>query len=382
MLALTRIQVQSSVLPQLIAQQLIKMKVCRRLKLAYFAKFMPFADSGRPQRTHRLPWRSRFIQDVLPADFLKEPPPRPQRREEEELSLILVPQPVRPRVRLLVRFRTERNAFGLARAYESDPRPRNQPGMAADQQKIQSSAKSASPYGPYPNQSSWQLGSWFHSGSHKSLDDFRALREILLAPDFSLDEIRGVSWDRINADLARGVGTGLTDTSPLGNGWQSTTVKIQVPTSEKTSRHPSKEFEIPDVMHRSITSVMDFVRGKDTASLLFQDIPYKQTWQPHNPAWPKENVFSELSSSEPFAELHREVQKLQGEPGCSLERVADIFLLGSDSMALSSFGLASLWPVYLFWANQSKYDLANRASGACHVIAYLEKARAVILLDA
>lgn len=274
------------------------------------------------------------------------------------------------RVRLIVKYHTEQNKFRLQRTYEADPRPR----VIRTPTSRDSSEPHFTPnYAPYPNYSAWRLGSWYHNGVQKSGADLKALLAILQDPKFSTNDINSARWERTSSLLGRGNADAAHSTA-LGNGWQSSPVTIKLPTA------PVQELTVPDVKHRSITSVMDQVRGHDSASQRFNNIPYEQMWQPHNLAWPKERVFCELASSMPFAELYRSVQNAPQEPGCQLERVADIFILGSDSMALTAIGGASLWPVYLFWANQSKYELADRSSGACHTVAYLEKVRSWLYL--
>ncbi|KAL4247850.1 hypothetical protein ABKN59_007538 [Abortiporus biennis] len=48
-------------------------------------------------------------------------------------------------------------------------------------------------------------------------------------------------------------------------------------------------------------------------------------------------------------------------------------MLYSDSTHLAVFGTTSLWPVYLSFGNQSKYERAKTTSNALHHIAYLPK---------
>jgi hypothetical protein len=45
----------------------------------------------------------------------------------------------------------------------------------------------------------------------------------------------------------------------------------------------------------------------------------------------------------------------------------------SDSTHLANFGTASLWPLYLFFGNLSKWVRSKPRAGACHHVAYLPK---------
>jgi hypothetical protein len=57
--------------------------------------------------------------------------------------------------------------------------------------------------------------------------------------------------------------------------------------------------------------------------------------------------------------------------GCDLEQVVAVIMVWSDSMHLASFGQASLWPIYLFLGNQSKYQHAKPSQFAVHHLAYI-----------
>jgi len=48
-------------------------------------------------------------------------------------------------------------------------------------------------------------------------------------------------------------------------------------------------------------------------------------------------------------------------------------MIWSDSTHLASFGTASLWPIYLYFGNQSKYTRAKPSAFAAHHLAYIPK---------
>jgi hypothetical protein len=85
-------------------------------------------------------------------------------------------------------------------------------------------------------------------------------------------------------------------------------------------------------------------------------------------------VQSELYTSPAFIQEHDKVQCLPLHPddqGCTRERVVAGLMFWSDSTHLASFGTAKLWPIYLMFANLSKYIRAMPKSGACHHLAYI-----------
>ncbi|KAG6815464.1 hypothetical protein H0H93_009743, partial [Arthromyces matolae] len=88
---------------------------------------------------------------------------------------------------------------------------------------------------------------------------------------------------------------------------------------------------------------------------------------------PPERVYDEMYSSDAFLAEHIKLQQKPREPDCNLERVILGLMFWSDSTHLASFGNASLWPLYLYFANQTKLDRAKPNLGACHHIAYIPK---------
>ncbi|KZV87415.1 hypothetical protein EXIGLDRAFT_620624, partial [Exidia glandulosa HHB12029] len=249
---------------------------------------------------------------------------------------------------------------------------------------------------PYPNKSSWLLGRWYLSSSTKSEADFQRLTDLLESDDFKQDEIQGVPWKSISNDLAIAGEFG----DNFGRGWKRSAVSIQVPTGQKagvfnaplpppgtSADAAGKTFEVSGVFHRSIVSVIKSVFGIDPVSKFFHHVPFMHSWKPPMPTWPTETIFGELYSSKAFRMAHDALQALAPEPGCTLPRVVCAIMLGSDETHLTQFGSAcydragpnaTLWPLYLWFGNQSKYDRAMPSKQALHPIAFLQKLPAVL----
>lgn len=68
-----------------------------------------------------------------------------------------------------------------------------------------------------------------------------------------------------------------------------------------------------------------------------------------------------------------EVNSLPCECGDDYERVVMPLMFWSNATQLANFGDASLWPIYLFFGNQSKYMCGKPSAGACHHITYIPK---------
>ena len=106
--------------------------------------------------------------------------------------------------------------------------------------------------------------------------------------------------------------------------------------------------------HRSLVSVIREKLANPHHTSHFHYQPFELFWQPTNTS-PAVQVHGELYMSPAFLDAHREVQEMPGEPGCNLKSVVVAMMFWSDAMHLTSFGMAKLWPCYLFFGNESKY---------------------------
>ena len=87
---------------------------------------------------------------------------------------------------------------------------------------------------------------------------------------------------------------------------------------------------------------------------------------------PPERVISEIYNSDAMIAEHERLQSQPNEPGCNLEKAIAAALVFSDSTHLTNFGVASLWPGYLLWGNQTKYERSKPSSFAAHHFVYMQ----------
>jgi hypothetical protein len=155
------------------------------------------------------------------------------------------------------------------------------------------------------------------------------------------------------------------------DGWQEVEVDIQVPDGQA---HGSESdipiFSVPGLHYRSLTEVIKSA-FHDTTARCFHYTPFKQFWSPSDGQ--SQRICDELYTSDAMIDAHVEIQRQPPEPGCTLERVVAGLMFWSDSTHLASFGDASLWPIYLFFGNQSKWLRGKPRTASCHHLAYIPK---------
>ena len=93
-----------------------------------------------------------------------------------------------------------------------------------------------------------------------------------------------------------------------------------------------------------------------------------------------ERCFDEVYTSDAFLDAHDTLQKQRNEPGCTLEKVVLGLMFWSDSTHLTNFGTAKVWPLYLYFANLSKYIRCKPKSGASHHVAYIPSVSITLLI--
>lgn len=335
---------------------------------------------GRGKRVKRKTWK---LQEQLPqppapiidiADVLDDDPP---------------PSPPSPPSLFTTITRTAANIFGLYREYPQHTTHVSDDNLsledisyvadrAVDSDRLQTAPSMSShsgtgpstkpPYAPWDNWSIYRLMTWFSSGSkNKSYEDCDHLvHDVILSPEFNVADIPK------NFDARREAAKLDADSEFAPDGWEECSVKIDVPDGKRhmpgSSDPPIPQFEVEGLLCRSITGIIKEV-WSGAASRRFHFAPFRQFWR--RASGLVERVYGELYSSSAFIKAHEEIQKLPREARCNLPRALCSIMFWSDSTQLANFGNAYLWPVYMFFGNQSKYDRARPNANACHHLAYV-----------
>lgn len=209
---------------------------------------------------------------------------------------------------------------------------------------------------------------WFHTGgTQKSESEItRLVQEVISAPEFKPEDLAGFNTNRENKELDKAQNSPDNPTPFQDDDWREVSVEIEIPVPKKGS--PPEKFNVPGLHHRSIVEVIKATFGAPTA-LPFHLTPFRRIHV--DPTGKETRIYDEVYSSQAFEDAHNDLQKQPRVDGCMLERVIAGLMFWSDSTHLANFGTASVWPLYMYYANLSKYARAKPNSGACHQMAYI-----------
>ena len=156
------------------------------------------------------------------------------------------------------------------------------------------------------------------------------------------------------------------------HGWFQSSVTI--PLVKERVSYPFEDnpsilhLKVDNVYHWSIVDIMESVFSEHVSST-FHFTPFEQCWTTADGHCV--HVYSKAYSSQQMLDAFNEVNALPRDPGDDYEQVVAPLMLWSDATQLVNFGDASLWPIYLFFGNQSKYTCRKPTSGAGHHVAYI-----------
>lgn len=313
-----------------------------------------------------------------PNLFSTEPEPNTETPLIDQPDALLPP---------LKKFATRRNIFGLFRRYFSSHPPTHDPEEYLELEDLsdgqdlptssghQLSTKHPQSFSPYPNQSSFLLGEWYHANGQKSQRDFSNLVKIVGSPTFRSEDVHDIPWGKINSLLASSDAIAddeedhewLDETS----GWKTTTIRISVPFHRRATNPGPKDYVAGKLYHRSLVSVIREKLVDKKYSEGFHYEPFELFWQPGDLST-KTRVHGELYTSPSFTAAHERLQNSPGEPGCILPKVVVAMMFWSDVTHLTSFGNAKLWPCYLYFGNESKYRRCKPSNHLSNHVAYFQ----------
>ncbi|KAG9121530.1 hypothetical protein FRC07_002469 [Ceratobasidium sp. 392] len=247
---------------------------------------------------------------------------------------------------------------------------------------------------PFPNTSTFRLAHWFITGSNaKSQDErTRLISDVILAPGFSPEHFKGVNLRTMDKLIDALDSVVVDDQSNLpphatGDGWRSHELKISVPRASRAGARArtqaaifSESFDefgevidIPGLRTRSLVNVIrtHFSLPSSESVGPLHYLPYQHYWQHGTDSL--ERIYDELYTGNAWLQEHERLQNSPPVPGCQLERAIVAMMFSSDATHIGQFGQSYLWPIYLYFGNNSKWDRRRLSSRICEHIAYIPK---------
>lgn len=278
---------------------------------------------------------------------------------------------------------THTNSFHLFRVYDSDTIPVHDPEDRSDHDNPGDSPLSRptvnvvqgfdpeNQFHPYPNENSWRLGDWYwNQGTQKSKKSFRTLLDIIGSTNFHPEDVSSTNWATIDRELG-GPGTLERQSSVewMEDEWEHRNITISVPFSRRCENPGPKDYTISEFYRRSLISIIREQLTDPIRCSRFHFEPYSLRWKPPHKTR-SIDVHGELYTSTTFIEAHRKLQDSPPEADCDLPRRIVALMFWSDATHLTSFGEAKLWPLYVYFGNDSKYERAQPTSHLCTHVAY------------
>ena len=237
-------------------------------------------------------------------------------------------------------------------------------------QSIESSTSAVTPsFTPFLNHSVSKLMNWFYQSSTKTLADLNSLvHGVILHSDFRSSDLENFSATRESRRLEK---SSLPDSDlPYlkNDDWKEAVINVPLPLVQTryNNENDAHTLEVKFV-HRRLCEVIKSGIQDVASSRNFHWRGFKQFWRPSD-SEPEQRVYGEVYTSDVFLEMESRLPDIEG---CALEKAIVPLIIYSDSTHLASFGTASLWPIYIWFGNISKYIRLRASSFSAHHLAYL-----------
>lgn len=254
-------------------------------------------------------------------------------------------------------------------------------------------------YAPFENSTVFRLMKWHHaSSSIKSAHELdRLVHDVLVQPDFNANHLQNFRFAREAQRLDEA--TNASD-NPFGaqTQWKRSSVRIPLPREGTgfAAEEAAPTFEVEGILHRSLIEMIKAANLDPVASKYHYD-PHKLFCRhPAQPSSPPASSQPSTPSTSPHVNeppIEFEETRIHGEAYNSDSAIEEEeMLLGkdrnpedppdlpykvtpiyisSDSTKVARFGAHYLWPIFIFFANFSKYFRARPSCFAAHHLAYI-----------
>jgi len=158
------------------------------------------------------------------------------------------------------------------------------------------------------------------------------------------------------------------------DGWIKGSISIPVPCDgcKFCSEADAPRFVVDGIWYRRPLQVLKRAFSEPAAEN-FHTTPFKEYWKPSKDE-PEERIYSDTFTGNIFNDEYEALRAtLQEGPNAKLEPFIAGIIFYSDATHLTSFGTASLYPMYMYVGNQPQYTRANLSEFTAHHIAYIPK---------
>ncbi|THU99539.1 hypothetical protein K435DRAFT_794881 [Dendrothele bispora CBS 962.96] len=368
------------------------------------ARFLPAQYIDQiPALSHDMPNIFPFLKQTSasppapPSNSTPIPPPEPTPAPEHEDESEKTPQ--------MAYFNTEPNEFGVYHSYLQMPQtiPDEQipftdicegpgfPGTLPSKplsifgtavQTLQNT------FAPFLNATIFLLMAWFYNGHEsKSLADLDNLvKDVIFSDDFQKEDLEGFSAKKVVKEMYEW--TGPKSDLRVEDGWVEGSLKylFQVKVSKKQRQmHQSSKLMVFFIENH----LMLYKQSSSLSALKISTISLSNSFNDMNHHLENDSddhvdirLHHELYNSDAYIKEYEHIQiqqherrlkdpKLAEEP--EVENVPVGIMAWSDETHLTQFGDQSMWPIYIYFGNQSKYERAKPTSFAAHHLAYIPK---------
>ncbi|THU92687.1 hypothetical protein K435DRAFT_820450 [Dendrothele bispora CBS 962.96] len=181
--------------------------------------------------------------------------------------------------------------------------------------------------------------SWFYNGREsKSMADLDELvKDVLQAEDFKKEDLDGFSSRNVSRDMDEWLGPEFH--LPAEDGWVEGSVEIPLPAEGvKCSESEAPRLTVDGIFYRK----------------------------------PLEVIKSEYERIQ-LQQHQRQLNDPSLRNESDIENVPVGIMCWSDETQVTQFGDQSMWPIYMYFGNQSKYERAKPTSFAAHHLSYIPK---------
>jgi len=294
---------------------------------------------------------------------------------------------------------TPPDSFGVFRKYSSIPShnpddpdpfdnvPSTSPGVVPERigsgLNLSSTGHGSNPLVDSKNPTEDLLLGWWSEGSCDGIASLDHLVECLTSPYFDPSQLKDFSaTSAVRRFKKQHCSSKPGTTLEPGDGWKVGSVKIRLPCAKvKQREEDAPEFTVGGILYRDAVEVITKELQDPDSFERIHLRPFEEWWTPSESDDPV-RVYSDVYTSDEMLEADRNLQEsLKASTSTSPQLEMFIVSVGlySDSTNLTSFSNASLWPMYMYIGNESKYIRAKPTSFSAHHIAYLPTVQDLVL---